>query len=165
MHSLTCVFHCTWNPPTSISSTGTLNFGGDGVVGSMTEQAAWVLNGINSMTLQSQVTNIAAYVPTGGLAPSTTIISPTLHVHCILPLYAATVFSLYSATVFRLCPFVLLAPHCLAAPSIMICPLDPRRHRYEPDCPTREKHGWVSGPQVINHCYTVCALSNHCYAR
>jgi hypothetical protein len=83
---------------TNISSTGTLHFGGDGVVGSMAEQAAWVLNGINSMTLQSQVTNIAAYVPTGGLASSTTISPDSPRSLCLLPLSSAcSFFSLVSS--------------------------------------------------------------------
>jgi hypothetical protein len=45
---------------TNVSQTGVLHFGGDGVSGSNTEEAAVLLNGINSMTLQSQRTNVAA---------------------------------------------------------------------------------------------------------
>jgi alpha-L-rhamnosidase len=47
-----------------VSSTGALSFGGDGVVGGMSEHAAWVLNGINVMTLGAQLGNLAAYLPT-----------------------------------------------------------------------------------------------------
>jgi hypothetical protein len=49
---------------TNISSTGTVLFDGDGVEGSLSEQGAAVLNGVNGMTLNSQVTNVAAYMPT-----------------------------------------------------------------------------------------------------
>lgn len=49
---------------TNMTQTGFLDFGGDGVAGSASEQAAEVLTGINSMTLQSQRTNVAAYIPT-----------------------------------------------------------------------------------------------------
>ena len=45
---------------TNMSATGSLAFGGDGVEGSTQTRAADVLNGINSMTLQSQRTNVAA---------------------------------------------------------------------------------------------------------
>jgi hypothetical protein len=47
-----------------VSSTGALSFGGDGQSGSMSEHAAWVLNGINVMTLGAQLGNLAAYLPT-----------------------------------------------------------------------------------------------------
>jgi hypothetical protein len=49
---------------TNMTQTGFLVFGGDGVPGSESERAAAVLAGINSMTLQSQRTNVAAYIPT-----------------------------------------------------------------------------------------------------
>ena len=49
---------------TNMSATGTLLFGGDGDAGSEQTRAALVLNGVNSMTLQSQRTNVAAYMPT-----------------------------------------------------------------------------------------------------
>eukprot|EP01047_Picozoa_sp_COSAG01_P022438 COSAG01_NODE_1331_length_10699_cov_28.574717_2_plen_342_part_00 len=45
---------------TNMSQTGWIQFGGDGRAGSESERAAAVLNGINSMTLQSQRTNVAA---------------------------------------------------------------------------------------------------------
>ena len=47
-----------------MTSTGALLFGGDGNVGSVQTRAAEVLSGINEMTLQSQRTNVAAYIPT-----------------------------------------------------------------------------------------------------
>ena len=49
---------------TNLTATGTLLFGGDGVNGSTSERAASVLGGINEMVLQSQRTNVAAYMPT-----------------------------------------------------------------------------------------------------
>eukprot|EP01052_Picozoa_sp_SAG31_P006992 SAG31_NODE_328_length_17643_cov_46.707649_12_plen_582_part_00 len=49
---------------TNMSQTGWIKFTGDGCAGSVSEHAAEVLNGINSMTLQSQRTNVAAYMPT-----------------------------------------------------------------------------------------------------
>lgn len=49
---------------TDIVHTGDLSFGGDGVPGSRRETAAAVLNGVNSMTLASQRSNVAAYMPT-----------------------------------------------------------------------------------------------------
>ena len=49
---------------TNMTQVGHLGFSGDGVPGSVSEQAAWVLDGIVQMTLQSQRTNVAAYLPT-----------------------------------------------------------------------------------------------------
>lgn len=54
---------------TNISSAGSISFGGDKIPGSTSEAAAAVLAGIQSMTLQSQRTNVAAYMPTD--CPST----------------------------------------------------------------------------------------------
>ena len=44
-----------------MSQSGILTFGGGGDPAA--ERAAAVLDGINSMTLQSQRTNVAAYMP------------------------------------------------------------------------------------------------------
>jgi hypothetical protein len=49
---------------TNISTTGTLSFGGDGVAGSASTQAAAVLTGVDSMTRASQLSNVAAYMMT-----------------------------------------------------------------------------------------------------
>eukprot|EP00937_MAST-01D_sp_MAST-1D-sp2_P002408 g2408.t1 len=49
---------------TNISTTGTLTFGGDGVDGSESTQAAAVLTAVDSMTRASLVSNVAAYMPT-----------------------------------------------------------------------------------------------------
>lgn len=49
---------------TNMTETGSITFGGDGAAGSIQTAAAAVLNGINQMTLQSQRTNVAAYMPT-----------------------------------------------------------------------------------------------------
>lgn len=49
---------------TNMSAVGSLSFGGDGKSDSVSERAAAVLGGIQSMTLQSQRTNVAAYMPT-----------------------------------------------------------------------------------------------------
>eukprot|EP00039_Didymoeca_costata_P030726 m.31059 g.31059 ORF g.31059 m.31059 type:complete len:1152 (-) comp8275_c0_seq1:33-3488(-) len=49
---------------TNMSSTGQLQFFGDGVEGSSRSHSADVLNGINTITLASQRTNVAAYMPT-----------------------------------------------------------------------------------------------------
>ncbi len=49
---------------TNMSSAGSLSFGGDGTPGSTSERAAAILGGIQAMTLQSQRTNVAAYMPT-----------------------------------------------------------------------------------------------------
>ena len=46
---------------TNMSQSGILTFGGGGDPAA--EHAAAVLDGINSMTLQSQRTNVAAYMP------------------------------------------------------------------------------------------------------
>eukprot|EP01047_Picozoa_sp_COSAG01_P021426 COSAG01_NODE_1242_length_11084_cov_178.815112_3_plen_335_part_00 len=50
---------------TDMTPTGELRFGGDGAPGSRRETAAMVLNGVNRMTLASQRSNVAAYMPTG----------------------------------------------------------------------------------------------------
>ena len=47
---------------TNMSQTGHLSFGGEGDADG--EHAAAVLHGVNEMTLQSQRTNVAAYMPT-----------------------------------------------------------------------------------------------------
>ena len=47
---------------TNMSQTGHLSFGGEGDADA--EHAAAVLHGVNEMTLQSQRTNVAAYMPT-----------------------------------------------------------------------------------------------------
>ena len=47
---------------TNMSQTGSLTFGGEGDAAA--EDAAEVLTHINQMTLQSQRTNVAAYLPT-----------------------------------------------------------------------------------------------------
>ena len=49
---------------TNTSQTGRLRFGGDGQPGSVASEAARVLQGVNAMTLASQRTNVAAYMPT-----------------------------------------------------------------------------------------------------
>lgn len=49
---------------TNMTETGSLLFSGDGVEGSPQTRAAAVLSGIYHMTLQSQRTNVAAYIPT-----------------------------------------------------------------------------------------------------
>jgi hypothetical protein len=49
---------------TNMSATGMVQFGGDGTANSAQTRNADVLNGIYSMTLQSQRTNVAAYMPT-----------------------------------------------------------------------------------------------------
>ena len=49
---------------TNMSTTGSLNFGGDGVAGSVSTQAAAVLTGVDSMTRASQLSNVAAYMVT-----------------------------------------------------------------------------------------------------
>ena len=49
---------------TNVTQTGYLEFGGGSPKAAA---AADVLNGVNQMTLQSQRTNIAAYMPTGAL--------------------------------------------------------------------------------------------------
>jgi hypothetical protein len=49
---------------TNISTVGTLSFGGDGVAGSTSTQAAAVLSGVDAMTRNSQVSNVAAYMMT-----------------------------------------------------------------------------------------------------
>ena len=47
-----------------VTSTGQLTFGGDGVAGSLSEHGAEVLSGVQSMLLGSQLSNLAAYIPT-----------------------------------------------------------------------------------------------------
>ena len=47
---------------TNLTATGTLTFGGEG--NPAAEGAAEVLRHINQMTLQSQRSNVAAYMPT-----------------------------------------------------------------------------------------------------
>eukprot|EP00035_Acanthoeca_spectabilis_P001493 m.80571 g.80571 ORF g.80571 m.80571 type:complete len:886 (-) comp10914_c0_seq1:148-2805(-) len=49
---------------TDMVPTGDISFRGDGAPGSRREIAAAVLNGINTMTLSSQRSNVAAYMPT-----------------------------------------------------------------------------------------------------
>jgi alpha-L-rhamnosidase len=48
----------------NLTETGQLAFGGDGVPGSASEDAAAVLGGIQTMLLRSQLANLAAYIPT-----------------------------------------------------------------------------------------------------
>ena len=47
----------------NVTSTGTLTFGGDGNAGSLSEDSADVLNGVQKMLLASQLSNLAAYIP------------------------------------------------------------------------------------------------------
>lgn len=47
----------------NVTSTGRLTFGGDGNAGSVSEDSADVLNGVQNMLLASQLSNLAAYVP------------------------------------------------------------------------------------------------------
>ena len=48
----------------NLTTTGRLSFGGDGVDGSASEDAAAVLGGVQAMLLGSQLGNLAAYIPT-----------------------------------------------------------------------------------------------------
>lgn len=48
---------------TNVSVTGELDFGGDGIAGSESENSAEVFNGVQKMLTASQLSNLAAYIP------------------------------------------------------------------------------------------------------